>query len=953
LFTRLVFLGLLLISGIAFAGPGAVVFNSFKDRSLALKESAQIVRRFGVEARIEEAEVKGATYHRVLGPVMDEFSVRELVRQARITGFADAWVLPSKRSAVAQSEEQPPKSIRNVVRQPIQTVESPRSLNSVTPSSGAVASGMVNAKPEKAAKAMARILNASSLAKSDSTAIHIARVENANIKVDGRVDEAIWDEIPAFDRMIVSDPDTLETPTHRTKSRILYTNKGLFVAAEMEQPVETLVERLSSRDESVNRDDYGFLVDSSGEGLYGYFFNLGLGGTKRDGKIAPEQNITDQWDGPWSGETAVTENGWSMEMFIPWSALSMPDGAEERKIAIAIFRKVAYMDERYSFPSLPFSQARFISAFAPVKIEGVDPKQQWEVYPYVSATSDEIRNEADGRGGIDVAWRPSSNLQLTATVNPDFGSVESDDVVVNLTAYETFFPEKRLFFLEGNEVFVTSPRSNPFSSSGPSGSGGRQSPGTYRMEPSTMLNTRRIGGAAKHVEIPEYVTVSGVEQSKPTELVGAVKAVGQSGGLRYGVLSAFEKEVEWLGSWNNTGRDMVLQADGRDFGVARLLYEKAGGGGRSSIGYMGTLASNPINDAVVHGIDSHLLSGDGRLSWDSQLMVSDKQGEVGYGLFSDIRLTPRLGLMHTLSIDILDNELDISDLGFLRRNDVIGASYRFMKSTSRGLPGWMRNKRIGTFTQIHSNADGYLTEAWVGLMGTWSTQKNLEISANMGLKPPQYDDRNSRGNGSYRLDTGFWGRVSAGTNSAKKFSFSANVEARSEDLGEITYSTTLGLTYAPVDRFSIDLDVGWKKRNEWLIYLGDKKFTSFDAIEVQPNLSMNFFISAKQQLRLKLQWVGIEADQSHWWSIEKEIGDLVPRFKDLSDPTDDFTVSRLTAQLRYRWEIGPLSDLFLVYTRGSNLPNQIDGDFAPLFRDAMNEPIIDVFTMKLRYRFGS
>ena len=108
---------------------------------------------------------------------------------------------------------------------------------------------------------------------------------------------------------------------------------------------------------------------------------------------------------------------------------------------------------------LPFSKPRFISGFSPASLEGVNPRQQWEVYPYVSATSDEISNEADGRGGIDVAWRPSSNLQLTATVNPDFGSVESDDVVVNLTAYETFFPEKRLFFLEGNEVFVTTPRS--------------------------------------------------------------------------------------------------------------------------------------------------------------------------------------------------------------------------------------------------------------------------------------------------------------------------------------------------------------------------------------------------------------------------------------------------------------------------------------------------------------
>ena len=235
----------------------------------------------------------------------------------------------------------------------------------------------------------------------------------------------------------------------------------------MEQPVDTLVERLSSRDEMINRDEMGVTIDSSGIGLYGNFFRLALGGSKIDGKISPERNLTSQWDGPWIGETVVTEDGWSGEMFIPWSALSMPGGSEERQIAIAIFRKVAYMDELYSWPALPYSQPRFISAFEPVVLEGVNPKQQWEIYPYVSATSDEIRNEADGRGGIDVAWRPSSNLQLTATVNPDFGSIESDDVVVNLTAYETFFPEKRLFFLEGNEVFVTSPRSNPRSSTGP------------------------------------------------------------------------------------------------------------------------------------------------------------------------------------------------------------------------------------------------------------------------------------------------------------------------------------------------------------------------------------------------------------------------------------------------------------------------------------------------------
>ena len=919
-----------------------MVFNSFKDRTLALKESALISRQFGIEARIEEARVNGQIYHRVLGPVMDQSSARELIGEARASGLADVWVLSSKERPVVRVQRQAPEP-----KAPVSTpvVEEPISRPQ-----------RIVAAPQETDDASimsARVVNADSLSSGQSGTMRIARVEDANIKIDGRVDESIWSEIPSFDRMKVMNPDTLEDTKYSTKTRIFSDSKGLYVSAVVVQPRESLVERLTPRDVSVNADTFYTMIDSSGEGLYGYTFGLSLGGSKQDGKIAPERVMSFEWDGPWVGETVKTSDGWSAEMFFPWSVLSMPDAKGVRKLGLLIGRRVAHLDELWGWPELPFSKPRFISGFSPATVEGVNPKQQWEVYPYVSATSDEIRNEADGRGGIDVAWRPSSNLQLTATVNPDFGSVESDDVVVNLTAYETFFPEKRLFFLEGNEVFVTSPRSNPRSSSGPSGSGGRQSPGNYRMEPSTLLNTRRIGGSVKHIEIPDYVTVSGVEQGKPTELVGAVKAVGQTGNLRYGLLTAFEKDAEWRGIWNNTQRDMILRSDGRDFGVLRALYETASDGGRNSIGYMGTIASNPTQDAVVHGIDSHLLTNNGKLSWDSQLMISDKEGELGYGLFSDISLTPKLGTMHNISIDILDNQLDISDLGFLRRNDVIGASYRFMKFTSRGLPKWMRTKRIGTFTQFHSNADGYLTEAWLGVMGTWLTQKNLEISANAGFKPPQYDDRNSRGNGSYRLDNTFWSRATIGTNSAKKFSFSANVEARSEDLGHITYSSTLGFTYAPVDRFSVDLDIGWKKRNEWLIYIGDRKFTSFDAIEIQPNLSMNFFISSKQQLRLRLQWAGIDADQSNFWSIEKEVGELVPRFKDLSEPTDDFTVSRLTAQVRYRWEIGPLSDLFLVYTRGSNLPNQIDGDFGPLFRDAMNEPIIDVFTMKLRYRFGS
>ena len=112
-------------------------------------------------------------------------------------------------------------------------------------------------------------------------------------------------------------------------------------------------------------------------------------------------------------------------------------------------------------------------------------------------------------------------------------------------------------------------------------------------------------------------------------------------------MTAFEKEAELVGTDDVTGEEVVISEDGRDFGVARVLYERVAGGGRSSFGYMGTLASNPLDEAVVHGVDTHWLSKSGKFSWDTQFISSDVDDEVGYGLFTDLNISQDKG-PHTL-----------------------------------------------------------------------------------------------------------------------------------------------------------------------------------------------------------------------------------------------------------------------------------------------------------------
>ncbi len=777
-------------------------------------------------------------------------------------------------------------------------------------------------------------------------------MDDPGIVIDGRVDESVWQTVPAHDNMRVMEPETLAEPTYATASRFIYTAKGLYVSAVMKQPPDTRVARLSSRDQYINRDSYGITLDTSGKGLYGYWFTVSLGGSLADGKVAAERTITREWDGPWQGASATTDTGWSAEMFLPWAMMAMPQSGPKRTLGFWVDRKVAHMDERYSWPVLPFTAPRFMSALKPMAFDDLTPPKQWAVFPYATVAADAIRDDNSAKTGVDVVWRPSTNFQLTAALNPDFGAVESDDVVVNLTAFETFFPEKRLFFLEGSEVFVTSPRANPqSSSSGPQGQGARRSPRTFFREPTTLLNTRRIGGAPRHVEIPDDIDISGVEQSKPTELLGAGKMVGQSGGLRYGVLAAFEDEVALRGTRESDGADAVFRADGRHFGAVRLLFENSTGGGRRGIGYMGTMVDKGYDTALVHGIDTHWLGASGKVEWDTQFIASDMDDAQGYGVYTDVSYTPRIGMFNRCSFEYLDEELNVGDFGFIRRTDSIGATCGIFQYFTRGLPKRLRNIRASVFASYEQNIAGLLTRAGVFAGTGFTFADNSQLRLMINYFPKRWDDLNSRGEGAFRISNRLFAQAQYGTDSAKPLSVSVALGIDGEEMGGATLLFDTGFTYTPFHRFSVNFDVRYKDRDGWLVYRGDREFTTYRAFDLQPRLAVDLFLSARQQLRLTTQWAGIKARELRFMEIPEGGGNLVARAA--PEESENFAISRLVAQFRYRWEIGPLSDLFVVYTRGANLPERQDDGFGDLFADALDEPIVDIFLVKLRYRFGS
>ena len=765
----------------------------------------------------------------------------------------------------------------------------------------------------------------------------ITRIEqsDAEITIDGFIDEDVWKDLPVIDGMKVIDPDTLADTPYETHVRFFYTERGIYLSAMNFQPQETLMARMTSRDVRLERDGFVVAIDASGEGLYGFYLRINLGNSLTDATILPERTFNFQWDGPWLARTQALENGWSAEYYIPWSMMPLPQVDDDRKIGIYLERQVGHLQgEAWANPPLPGTVNQFLSAFEKYELKDIEPRRQLTYYPFASGIYDGVRDESTYKVGTEIFWRPTSNSLLSASLNPDFGNVESDDVVVNLTAFEAFFPERRVFFLEGQDVFNTSPRTS--SRGGPGG-------------PISLLNTRRIGGAAIH-DVPDEVNVVPTDLSQPSELLGAVKLTGQSGNWRYGTLLASETESQIAGTLDD-GTQVTLNAVGRDFSIARLLYEDTSSGGRRAIGWMGTNLSHPTIDATAHAVDMHYFSADNRFVIDTQIMHSNVDGKTGNGFLGDVAFRPRRGLQHGLRATYIDDTLDINELGFLTRNDQMNLDYNMFNIES-DVPG-LRQRTTSLFISNQWNTDGEPVRLGLFLNRGYNTLNNNTYDVSLRYFPERIDDRLGRGTGDFKVEGRYGLNLGFRTNPADKLAFNFDLNLDQDELGPARTGASARFTWRPNDRFSSDLRLDYTDREALLVHKGSGSYTSFESHQWAPQLEMNYFLNAWQQLRFTLQWTALKAFEDRFWQVDSQNLDFLQPVAKSDDDSDNFTISRLTFQARYRWEIAPLSDLFVVYTRGSNLPTDSFETFQDLLVQSWTDTIVDTLAIKLRYRFGS
>ena len=759
----------------------------------------------------------------------------------------------------------------------------------------------------------------------------LARLDgNTPVTIDGRLDESAWADLEVHDDFRLIDPDTLEPAVLPTELVMFYNDRGLYVGARMTQDPDTLVEYLSGRDQGfLNRDYFSFTLDTSGEGRYGFWFQLNLGDSKSDGTILPTRNYDFSWDGAWWGATARTDSGWSAEFFVPWSLVNMPKANGMRTMGIFAQRKVAHADETHAWPPLPWTKPKFMSEFQRLSLTKVNPRQQYGIIPYVSAGYHRFGDETARRGGVDVFWRPSSNFQLTSTLNPDFGNVEADDVIINLSNYETFFPEKRPFFQEGQEIFTTN---------------SRMSGGLY------VLHTRRMGGPAVRPEVPEGVVLSRTSVGRPADLIGAVKATGQQGSFRYGFLGVAEEEARFEASRGS--ESVTLHEDGRNFGAVRVLYEHSNGGYRS-LGFLSTAVRHPRREAHVNAVDGRFTSTDGRFRASGQVIASDTTGtgQDGVGGILDFGYTPRQGLSHYMSFDAFDDSIHISDMGYLRRNDYRRAAYSLWISES-DLERFRESR--GNFRVYRGwNTNGETVDAKLSYDHRVTLHNLTQLRFEVEYEPERYDDRGSFGHGSYRVEDQKSIEARYYSDSSRRFSYSVRHSISDQEIGHGYYRRSqANVRWRPTDRMTMALAVNYTDREAWLLHRANGVFATFDAKGLTPFATLSYFVNARQQLLMAFQWVAINAEAQRFYRMADTPDFLVPMDR---APTarDDFSLSRMSLQLRYRWEIAPLSDLFVVYQNRASLSGIDDRSFGDLFSETFDETIGENLAIKLRYRFGS
>jgi len=836
-------------------------------------------------------------------------------------------------------------------------------------------------------------------------------------EIDGVLDEEIWEEGNWESGFVQFEPHNGQEPSQPTEFCIYYDDDNLYVAIRAyDSSPDSIVQRLTRRDQE-DGDVVGIAFDSYYDLRTGFAFGVSAGGTKFDWIITNDgQNEDRTWDPNWWVSTSVNDQGWVAEMQIPFSQLRFERNGKG-VWGLQVFRGVYREGELNFWQPTPQNAPGFIHRFGLMNgLENVEPRTIFDITPYTVTSAESFEAQAgnpfltgsdyDLKAGLDAKIGVTNNLTLDLTVNPDFGQVEADPSEVNLTAYETFYRERRPFFIEGQNI-------SSFSLG--IGDGG--------IGNDNLFYSRRIGRRPQgnisvengaHVERPSF-----------TNILGAAKLTGRTeDGLSVAIIqsvTAEEKaEIDMLGD-----RSLKTVEPLTNYFVSRV--QKDFGDGNTLLGGMFTNTYRNLDDNLSDQMHSTAFSGgvdftqyfkDKTWMFNINTAVSHVEGSnaaIARTQRSSARYFQRPDAEH-VELDSTRTSLtgtggkvqisktggghwnfmgamlwkspqfEINDLGYIRETDqllqVLWAGYREWEPN-----GIYRNYNINMNQYTIWAFDGKRTHTGFNLNGSMMFKNYWRAFGGLEYTHDILSRTHLRGGPAIRLPNRVNSRFGFGSDNRKKItaningSYNTGMENNSN-----FYRVSPSITYKPADMLNLSFNPSYTKRFEELQYVNQSSyndisryvFASIDQevvnfsfrvnLTVLPDVTLQYwgqpFIAIGNYHDYKYITNPLDTDYHDRFHVydQQEISfeDGTYKIDENLDGTVDyqfgnpnFRMQEFLSNLVIRWEYNPGSTLFLVWNQnrtgfGTNGNMDFFADMDRLFSEKPH----NIFLLKFSYRIG-
>ena len=803
-------------------------------------------------------------------------------------------------------------------------------------------------------------------------------------ELDGKTNDPAWQEAQRIDQFLEYEPNEGAETRFKTEARVVYDDRYLYVLVRMFDPApDSIVSLLGRRDVRVPSEQLKIVIDSYHDRRTAYQFAVNPAGVKRDFYVYNDTEEDPSWDAVWDVATAVDSAGWVAEFRIPFSQLRFPSRAEHT-FGLMIVRDVQRTGARISWPLYRRNKQGYVSQSGELSgIRGIPSPRRLEAMPYVvtknvtEPSGSGFRHPQRVTAGADVKYGLSSNLTLDATVNPDFGQVEADPAVLNLSAFEQFFEERRPFFLEGTGIFSFNTQCDDIDS-GCTG----------------LFYSRRIGRS------PQLRDDYG-DATSPTAstIAGAAKLTGRLGsGLSVGVLDAYtlrERGVE----------DQTIEPP-TNYAVGRLQQDL--NGGSSGVGVMLTAVNRSLDgitdsllrrEAYTGGVDLRHRFLQNNYELRTYLAGSNVRGSA-----DAIAATQRSGVhaYQRPDDDVAYDSTRTALSGSAQRLSVSkfgGGITRFQTVYQRFSPGFETND-VG----FQARADEQMFRNWVAFQfnrpnlfyrmaffnfntwNFWTTDGlplNTQVNTNWHVQlknmwwlhsgvtasniRESYDDRSARGGPAERISprsNAFFGIEGDNRRLVTPFVFGGY---HGGDAGHSHgWWVEPSVNFRASSRFSGSLGVYYEdfvNDNQWVDNVVDDAGTThytyarLNQTTTSLTTRVNFTATPNLSLQVYAQPFVATGDYDDWRELDQpRARKYEARYRPYTAGGDPggFNFKQLRSNTVVRWEYRPGSTIFFVWSQGRDA--FIDGasrfDFGRDSRDLLELHPDNVFLIKASYWFN-